>query len=192
MATIAGAPAASRTSLRRQMTWWVLALPVLLIVALAAGNLYLLNGVHVLSGVLWTGGDIFMGFIVAAVLRRLEPPQRAAVIAALVPRTILYFPTVSLTTTAAGWVLALRFGFFDAASPQHRLLLIALAVVAVLTVQGLGVLLPNAIRMYRELHSANPDRERIGRLARINFNVAASQGVLQLAIVLVMAAFVVR
>lgn len=190
MATLAAAPAAP--ALRRQMTWWVLALPVLLIVALAAGNLYLLNWVHVLSGVLWTGADIFMGFIIAGMMQRLDQPQRAAVIAALVPRTILYFPTVSLTTTAAGWVLAMRFGFFEAAAPQHGLLLIALIVVAALTVQGLGVLLPNAIRMYRELQRAEPDAVRIGRLARVNFNVAAFQGVLQVAIVLVMAAFVVR
>lgn len=190
MATIAAAPAAP--TLRRQMTWWVLALPVLMVVALATGNLYLLNGVHVLAGVLWTGADVFAGFVVAGALRRLDPSQQAAIIAALVPRAILYVPTVSLTTTAAGWVLALRFGFFEAASPQHRLLLLALLVVAVLTVQSLAILLPNVIRMYRELQRAEPDGERIGRLARVMLNVAAVQGVLQVAIVLVMAAFVVR
>lgn len=192
MATIAAAPAAPGTALWRQMTWWVLALPVLMIVALTARNLYLLNWVHVLSGVLWTGADVFMGFIVGGVMRRLAPPQRAEVIRFLVPRTILYFPTVSLTTTTAGWFLALRFGFFDAASPQHRLLIAALVIVAVLTVQGLAVLLPNSVRMYRELQRAKPDRELIGRLARINFTVAGAQGALQVAIVMVMAAFVVR
>ncbi len=58
--------------LRRQLAWWVLSFPVALVAALALDSLYLLNWVHVLSGVLWTGADLFMGFIVGPVLRSLE------------------------------------------------------------------------------------------------------------------------
>jgi hypothetical protein len=39
----------------RQLTWWTLAFPVVMIVALARHDVYLLNWIHVLSGALWTG-----------------------------------------------------------------------------------------------------------------------------------------
>ena len=183
--------AAQPVPLSRQLTWWVLAFPVVMIVALASGNFFYLNWIHVLSGALWTGADLFMGFIVGPVMRRLEPPQRAAVIGYLVPRTILYFPALSFTTTTAGWFLAAKIGYLHPGSPQFPWTLAALCIVAILTAQGLGVFLPNSIRMWLELRKAQPDRERIGRLARINFTLAAVQGVFQVAIIFVMSHFVV-
>src|SRR5450759_1296905 len=76
-------------SLVSQLTWWVLVLPAAMIVALVAQNNFLLNYTHVLSGVLWTGADLFLGFILGPVMRRLNPLQRKAVITYLVPRTLL-------------------------------------------------------------------------------------------------------
>jgi uncharacterized membrane protein len=58
-----------------------------MIVAIARYDIYLLNWIHVLSGALWTGADLFMGFI--PVLRMLDMPARTALIAYLVPRTLL-------------------------------------------------------------------------------------------------------
>ncbi len=52
MASVAAPP---MPPLWRQMTWWVLLFPAALALALAIQSLYLLNWVHVLSGVLWTG-----------------------------------------------------------------------------------------------------------------------------------------
>ena len=61
-------------------------------------DIYLLNWIHVLSGALWSGADLFMGFILGPTLRMLDIRARTALIAYLVPRTLLYFPMVSLTT----------------------------------------------------------------------------------------------
>jgi len=58
-----------------------------MIVAIARYDIYLLNWIHVLSGALWTGADLFMGCI--PVLRMLDIPARTALIAYLVPRTLL-------------------------------------------------------------------------------------------------------
>ncbi len=179
------------TPLYRQLTWWALVFPIVMVVALVTANLFLLNWIHVLSGALWTGADLFMGFMVGPVMRRLEPPQRAAVIRYLVPRTKLYFPMLSLTTTTAGWFLAAKIGFLNPASSQFPWTLAALCIVAILTVQGLGIFLPNSIRMWVELRKSQPDVQRIGRLARINFTLAAVQGVFQVAIIVVMSHFVV-
>jgi uncharacterized membrane protein len=174
-------------SLWSQMTWWILALPAAMIVALAVHSVYLLDYTHVLSGALWTGADLFLGFILGPVMRRLEPPQRKAVITFLVPRTLLYMPVVAITTGTAGWFLATWEGFLDSSSPMRLWVFAALAIIAILTVQGLGVLLPNNLRIYRELQRPQPDIARVVRINRTNLVLSGIQGVFQVLIILVMA-----
>lgn len=161
-----------------------------MIVALAKHNVYLLNWIHVLSGGLWTGADLFMGFILGPVLRAMDMRSRTSLIAYLVPRTLLYFPMVSLTAGTAGWFLADWFGFTEPKSPMYQWVVVSLALVAIMTILGLGFLLPNSVRIWMELRRPEPDRERIVRINRINIWLAGTQGVLQIAIILVMAAFV--
>src|SRR5258708_12366343 len=100
---------------------------------MALDSLYLLNWVHVLSGVLWTGADLFMGFILGPVLRSLQPQVRTAVIAYLTPRTLLYFPVVSLTAGTAGWALAARLGYNTPFPPSSSFAILSLALVLLLT-----------------------------------------------------------
>ena len=97
--------------LLHQLTWWTLAFPAVMIVAIARHDIFLLNWIHVLSGALWTGADLFMGFLLGPVLRRLDMPARTALIAYLVPRTLLYFPMVSLTAGTSGWFLVDWLGY---------------------------------------------------------------------------------
>jgi hypothetical protein len=108
----------------------------------------------------------------------------------LVPRTLLYFPMVSLTAGTSGWFLVDWLGYTVSASPMYRLTLISLLLVAVMTVQGLGFLLPNSLRIWSELRRPEPDREGIVRINRINIWLAGMQGVLQIAIIFVMAQYV--
>jgi hypothetical protein len=54
----------------------------------------------------------------------------------------------------------------------------------------LGFLLPNSVRIWRELRRPEPDRERIVRLNRINIWLAGMQGLMQIAIILVMTKYV--
>jgi hypothetical protein len=176
-----------RASLRRQLTWWALVFPAIMIVALAAHNLRLLNWIHVLSGALWTGADIFLGFIVGPVMRLLDGPQRTAVISFLVPRTLLYFPCVSLTTGTCGWFLASWLGMTVPGNPQFPWIIAALVLITLMTILGLGIMTPNAVRIWLELRKAEPDRSLITSLNRNNIINAAVQGVMQMAIVIVMA-----
>lgn len=128
-----------------------------------------------------------MGFIVGPVMRRLDPLQRKAVITFLVPRTLLYMPTVAFTTGTAGWFLATWEGLLLPENPLRLWVFVALAIVAILTVQGFGVLLPNNLRIYRELQRPLPDVERVSSLNRKNMMLAGVQGVCQVLIILVMA-----
>ena len=66
------------------------------------------------------------------------------------------------------------------------LILLVLAVMAILTVQGFGFLLPNEVLVYRELLSESPDADRIGRLGMRNAKLSGVQGAFQLTVVVLM------
>jgi hypothetical protein len=114
----------------------------LMIAAILSPSLWLLDFVHVMFGALWTGIDLFMGFVIGPVLRHVSFDTRRAMIAGIIPRTLILMPTLSAITSTAGWFLAVRVGFIDLPFPQFWWVAAALAIVTVLTVQGLGYLLP--------------------------------------------------
>jgi hypothetical protein len=128
-----------------------------------------------------------MGFILGPVLRRLDIPQRTAVISYLVPRTLLYFPAVSLTTSTAGWFLASWLGYVTPASAQFPWIVVALTLITLMTILGLGIMLPNSLRIWFELQKPEPDRTLVTGLNRYNIINAGAQGVMQIAIIVVMA-----
>jgi hypothetical protein len=63
-------------------------------------------------------------------------------------------------TGTAGYVPAVRMGFLDVAYPASWWVLAALVVLALLTVQGLVVLLPTKLLVYSELRKPQPDVAR--------------------------------
>jgi hypothetical protein len=110
---ILGAPRQITSPIR---IWYVFASVVALaamVIAIEFGSNWVLNFVHVMCGGLWTGIDLFMGFVIGPILRRLPLEARRAVIAALVPRTLFLMPTLSIITATSGWFLAERTGFLD-------------------------------------------------------------------------------
>jgi uncharacterized membrane protein len=173
----------------RNLIWVALALAVL-IVTIAADNVWALNFLHVMCGVLWTGIDLFMGFVVGPIIRRLPLEARRAVIVKLLPKTLFLMPTLAIVTGTAGWYHARQLGFLDLAWPQYAWVLAALVIVIILTVQGIGILLPTNLLAYLEMRKPAPDLPRIGRLMSRYVYATAFQGVLQVAIIVVMAKFV--
>ena len=172
----------------RNLVWVALAFVVLAAV-IALDNRWALNFVHVMCGVLWTGIDLFMGFVVGPIMRRLPPPARRAMILRLMPKTLFLLPTLSIITGTAGWYHARQLGFLDVPWPGYGWVLAALVIVAILTVQGLGVLLPTNLLVYLEMRKPAPDLPRVGRLMRRYVYAVALQGSLQVAIIVVMAKF---
>ena len=168
--------------------WAGLAL-VAMAAAIVVGDLWLLNFVHVIAGALWTGIDLFMGFVVGPILRAAPFEARRAVITRLTPKTLFIMPTLSIATGTSGWFLARRLGFLDLAYPQFWWVAAALVIVTILTVQGLGYLLPTNLRVYFELRKPNPDGAKVGALMSRYFYAVAFQGVMQVAIIVVMARF---
>jgi hypothetical protein len=173
-------------------TWYVFASVVALaamVIAIEFGSNWILNFIHVMCGGLWTGIGLFMGFIIGPILRHLPLEARRAAISALVPRTLFLMPTLSIITATSGWFLAERAGFLDLNYPEFWWVVASLVIVAVLTVQGLGYLLPTNLRIYFELQNPTPDLAMVARWMRVYFGVVASQGAMQIAIIIVMARF---
>jgi hypothetical protein len=168
---------------------WVALAFATLATAIVVGNLWALNFIHVLAGGLWTGIDLFMGFVVGPILRASPFEARRAIITRLTPRTLFIMPTLSIMTGTSGWFLAQKLGFLDVAYPQFWWVAAALTIVTLLTVQGLGYLLPTNLRVYLELRKANPDGAKIGALMSRYFYAVALQGTMQVAIIVVMARF---
>ena len=160
-----------------------------MIAAILGPSLWFLNWVHVMAGSLWTGIDLFMGFVIGPVLRHVSLDTRRAMIAGIIPRTLILMPTLSIITSTAGWFLAVRLGFLQLGFPEFWWVIAALAIVTVLTVQGLGYLLPTNLKLYFEIQKPAPDAAKVGRWMRTYVKVVAIQGTMQVAIIVVMARF---
>ena len=172
--------------------WYLAAAACALIVMIAAivsPSLWFLNFIHVMTGTLWTGIDLFMGFVVGPVLRGVTLETRRSMIAGIIPRTLILMPTLSIVTSTAGWFLAVRLGYLDLGYPQFWWVVAALAIVSVLTVQGLGYLLPMNLRLYFEIQKPSPDHDKLKRWMRTYVRVVAVQGTMQVLIIVVMARF---
>ncbi|MFC7234510.1 hypothetical protein [Halosegnis marinus] len=90
------------------------------------------------------------------------------------------------TVGSLAWV-ATTVGRLNPASPEPGLvILLALGIVTLLSVQGFGYLMPGEIRMYREMTSANPDSGVIARIGTQNAKLGGIQGLFQLVVIALM------
>ena len=161
-----------------------------MIAAIVSHDRWFLNFVHVICGVMWTGIDLFMGFIVGPILRRVDITARREVIVRLVPKTLFLMPTLAIITGTSGWYLAKDLGYLDLAWPQYGWVAAALTLVTLMTIQGTGYLLPTNLRVCLELRKPNPDTEKISRMMRSFFFAVACQGTMQVLTIVIMAKFV--
>ena len=182
--------AAPPTVIRWQYLGYAVLAILVMIAAITSHDRWLLNFVHVICGVMWTGIDLFMGFIVGPILRGVDLAARREVIVRLVPRTLFLMPTLAIITGTSGWYLAKDLGFLDLAWPQFGWVAAALALVTLMTIQGTGYLLPTNLRVCLELRKPNPDTDKISRMMRSFFFAVACQGTMQVLTIVIMAKFV--
>jgi hypothetical protein len=153
-------------------------------VAIASHDHWFLNFVHVICGVLWTGIDLFMGFVIGPILRKVSLSVRREIIVRLVPRTLFLMPTLSIITGTTGWFLAKDLGFLDVPWPQFGWVAAALTLVILMTIQGLGYLLPTNLWVCIQLRQSDPDLAKISRAMRNYFFAVATQGTMQVLMLL--------
>jgi len=159
-------------------------------VAITSHERWFLNFVHVICGVMWTGIDLFMGFIIGPILRRVDLSVRREIIIRLVPKTLFLMPALSIITGTTGWFLAKDLGFLDVPWPQFAWVAAALVLVVLMTIQGTGYLLPTNLRVCMQLRRPDPDFHRISRMMRNFFLAVALQGTMQVVTIVIMARLV--
>ena len=125
---------------------------------LLAGDVRLLNYVHVMTGGLWTGIDVFMGLIVGPVVGGMDAQGRAHFFERFTPKMTFLMPVLSLTTIVAGITLARRLGYFPNADPW-------------LALMTAGIMLPSIVLIGRAF-----DRLRDPRTLAILAVVAVGSG----------------
>ncbi len=165
---------------------WALAAIALMIAAILADNFWFLDYVHVFSSLLWTGIDLFMGFVLGPILRRLDVPARREIMRRLTPRTLFLMPTVSIISGTSGWFLAVKLGYTGLEWPAYGWVAAALILVALMTIQGLGFLTPVNVFVCLELQKDNPNMTKVSGWMRRYFYAVAVQGLMQMAIIVVM------
>lgn len=168
---------------------WALAAIAAMIAVIVAGNLWLLDFVHVFSSLLWTGVDLFMGFVLGPILRRVDLSVRREIVRRLTPRTLFLMPTVSIISGTTGWFLAVALGYTAVDWPDYGWVAAALVLVTLMTIQGLGFLTPVNVYVCLQLQKREPDMSKISFWMRWYFYAVALQGLMQVAIIVVMTRF---
>lgn len=179
----------SGSIVRWHYLWWALAAIAAMIVAIVAGNFWFLNFVHVFTGLLWTGIDLFLGFVLGPILRRVDMSVRREIVRRLVPRTLFLMPALAIIAGTTGWFLAVKLGYTALDWPAYGWVAAALTLVTLMTIQGLGFLAPVNVFVCLELQKLNPDMKKIGVWMQRYFYAVALQGTMQIAIIVVMTQF---
>jgi hypothetical protein len=169
--------------------WLALAGIAVMIAAVLIGNIWFLDFVHVFSSLLWTGIDLFMGFVLGPILRRMDLSVRREVARRLTPRTLFLMPAVAIISGTSGWFLAVELGYTGLPWPAFGWVTAALVLVTLMTIQGLGFLTPVNVMVCLELQKPTPDVRWIATWMQRYFYAVAAQGVMQVAIIVVMTRF---
>jgi hypothetical protein len=175
--------------IRWRYVWSALAALAVMIYAIVIRNLWFLNFIHVFCSVLWTGIDLFMGFVLGPILRRVDISIRAAIAQRLTPRTLILMPTIATISGTTGWFLAVQLGYTALPWPQYGWVAASLVLVTLLTIQGLGFLTPVNVFVCLELQKSSPDLSKFRHWMNWYFHAIAMQGVMQIAIIVVMTRF---
>ena len=157
------------------------------LVASIAGNwTWALDFYHVVGGGLWTGVDLFMGFVIGPVMRRLSIPARIELTTRLMPKMLLIMPTLVTMTLASGFQLSRINGMLSGGYGRHAWVVASMIVVAVMAVTALGLLQPANIAVLFELKKPQPNPAIVGNLMRRFVYAAAVTGLMQIATLIIM------
>ena len=124
--------------IRWHYLWYVAVALAIMIAAIATHYLWFLNFIHVFCGLLWTGIDLFMGFVLGPILRVVDLAARKAVLLRLTPRTLFLMPTLAIITGTTGWYLAEDMGFTAISWPQYAWVAASLVLVILMS-RGLAI-----------------------------------------------------
>jgi hypothetical protein len=157
-----------------------------LVVTLALNKLWGLEFFHVVGGGLWTGIDLFLGFIIGPVLGRMSIPARVEFSKRFMPKMVLLMPTLVIITMTGGWQLARHVGNLSSSYPEHGWIVASFIVVGVMAIVALGILEPANLAVLFELRKPEPNGALIGKLMRRFIYTVGITGAMQVATLVIM------
>jgi hypothetical protein len=163
--------------------WWAWALlgwtVLMIFLPWMSGLLY----AHIMSAIIWTGSDLFLGLMLGPALNQLAPAARVPFIRHLFPRNIWMMPVIAASTITSGYFVALREHFFENLPLS---LIFAGILVIVMSINGFGIILPTnyAILKFSE-HPGPLPPELSTKMARFRYAVVA-ETILQFAVIICM------
>ena len=157
-----------------------------LIVAIAGNWLWAIDFFHVVGGGMWTGIDLFVGFIVGPIIGRMSIQARIEFSTRFMPKMLLLMPTLVTMTMAAGWQLARHLGHLNAGYNRHGWLVASYIVVGVMAVVAIGLLEPANLAVLFELKKPRPNPDLIARLMKRFIYTAGITGAMQVATLVIM------
>ncbi|MDA8386166.1 MAG: hypothetical protein M0Z88_07895 [Actinomycetota bacterium] len=159
---------------------------VALVVALISNTNWAVDFFHVVSGALWTGIDLFVGFVIGPIIGRMSIPSRMEFSTRFMPKMVVIMPALVVGTLAAGFQLARQEGYILSSWPDHGWVVASFIVVGVLAVVAIGVLEPANLAVLFELRKPQPDGELVGRLMKRFIYTAGITGAMQVATLVIM------
>src|ERR1035437_6941803 len=186
-------PATGAPALRRPVVVVpVLGLPIVALVlvgvsvAIARDARWGLMFCHVVGGGLWTGIDLFVGFVVGPIIGRMSIPARIEFSTRFMPKMLLIMPTVVTMTLAAGFQTSRLSGFLDTSNPRHGWIVASFAVVGVMAAIAPAYLEPANVAVLFELKKDKPHGRVIEKLMKRFVYTAGITGVMQVATLIIM------
>ena len=160
---------------------FVAAAVIALVVAIAGNWKWALDFFHVVGGGMWTGIDLFVGFIIGPILAKLSVQARVEFSTRFMPKMLLLMPTLVTWTLAAGWQLARKLGNLNGGFDRHGWLVASYIVVGIMAIIAIGLLEPANLAVLFELKKPRPDPEIISRLMKRFIYTAGITGAMQVA-----------
>lgn len=157
-----------------------------LVVSIAGNYRWALDFYHVAGGGLWTGIDLFVGFVVGPIIGKMSIPARVEFSTKFMPKMLLVMPTLVTMTLGSGFQLARMLGNLAVESPAHQWLVASFIVVGVMTIIALGVLEPANVAVLVELKKSHPDGQVIAKLMKRFIYTAGITGAMQIATLVIM------
>lgn len=163
-------------------------LPIIFLVIVYTIKDYLLiDYIHVLSAALWLGCNLFMGFIFYRIIKDLDNREKVDITVRLLPLTLFFLPSITLTTVIAGYILAFYVKLFSYSMWVYLPIIIISTILLLLSfVYYIG----NSISIIKILKGKS-NVNRIISLSMINFKVAFVQLIFQVIIIGFMAYVVI-
>ncbi|MDA8208487.1 MAG: hypothetical protein M0Z92_05750 [Actinomycetota bacterium] len=159
---------------------------VALVVALLSNTHWAVDFFHVVSGALWTGVDLFVGFVIGPILGKLPIPARVEFSKRFMPKMVVIMPALVVATLAAGFQLARQQGYILSSWPDHGWVVASFVVVGVLSVVAIGVLEPANLAVLFELRKPHPNGELVAHLMKRFIYTAGITGAMQIATLVIM------